>query len=616
MWRHRFAFAFLAAVALPLFLMPLLRGEVFTLRDHFDYFQPLRWFTAQELQAGRLPLWNPYNASGEPWLANPQTGVFYPPSWLFLVMPFATASMLFLLAHLVILGWGGYLLFRRTASEGAALLGASALMCSGPVLSLLDVSNNLATLAWIPLALWCARERAWRRGGIVLTLAFLGGEPFFAALAALLYVVAAFASRVPAPSASAAPDDSVSAEGDVGGARDRIRGIALTGLLAFGLSAIQLFPFLEMVGRSDRAAGLHEETVLAHSMAWTDWLRIALPPKLDDTAIDPELTQQFIPLLYVGMLVPALAVLGVRRRTLPWLALLAFAVVVSLGPRLLAQLPLTLFRYPARLVPFGAIAIAALAAAGWERIRPKRRWVDLVLVFLVLLDLMPRAWPLLQAGEFRVDAVPYPRAVGLETKVLRVGAIDPARRAEWMSGYLNLYERRFDFFTAAPVISDAYARAHDRILEKPTREELGRKGIGWILTNRDLGLRAAFRAGGVIAYRNSATMPTAFEVIRNPTTPVPARVVFDTSRATVTVDAAREGVVVLLQQDAPGWHVFIDGVEARNIRIDGLFRGVQITQGRHEIVWRYRPLSFFLGAATTLLTLLAMTLSRFVKRTR
>ena len=34
---------------------------------------------------------------------------------------------------------------------GAALVGAVALMFSGPVLSLLDVSNNLATFAWIPL---------------------------------------------------------------------------------------------------------------------------------------------------------------------------------------------------------------------------------------------------------------------------------------------------------------------------------------------------------------------------------------------------------------------------------------------------------------------------------
>src|SRR5215211_3189090 len=92
---HRSSFVLIALLAIIPFLPPLLVDEVFTLRDHFDYFQPLRWYTASELQAGRLPLWNPYNASGEPWLANPQTGVFYPPAWLFVALPFATAYVLF-----------------------------------------------------------------------------------------------------------------------------------------------------------------------------------------------------------------------------------------------------------------------------------------------------------------------------------------------------------------------------------------------------------------------------------------------------------------------------------------------------------------------------------------
>ena len=71
-------------------------------------------------------------------------------AWLFVILPFPAAYMSFLLFHLVVLGWGAYLLFSRTASKGAAIAGAAALMFSGPVLSLLDVQNNLATLAWIP----------------------------------------------------------------------------------------------------------------------------------------------------------------------------------------------------------------------------------------------------------------------------------------------------------------------------------------------------------------------------------------------------------------------------------------------------------------------------------
>jgi hypothetical protein len=586
---HRFALALLFVIALALFALPLVRGDVFTLRDHFDYFQPLHWFTSMELKAGHLPLWNPYNASGEPWLANPQTGVFYPPAWLFLALPFATAYMLYLFFHVVLLGWGAYLLFARNASRGAALVGAVALMCSGPVLSLLDVSNNLATLAWIPLVLWCAMEGAWKRGAVVLALAFLGGEPFFAAIAAVLYAIVR-----------------------------RKRDVLATGLLAFGLCAIQLLPFVETLLGSDRAAGLGESTILYNSMPLRDWLRIVIPPHLGASQTDPNLGQHFIPIIYTGIVVTLLALIGIRKRTLPWLTLIAFAVIVSMGPAFLTRLPLTLFRYPARLVPFAALAIAALAAAGWDRVRADRRWLDLIVVAVVIVDLVPRAWPLLRSGEFRTDVVPYGREVGAHHKMFRVGTIDPAHREAWISGYLNLYGARFDANTAAPVATERYMQAMRELWVKPTRPELARQGIGWVLTGYDL--RPAFepvaRAEDVTVYRSGVTQPMAALIMREPLTMMAARASFDTSHVRVTVDAPREGIVVLLQQDAPGWRATVDGVEAPSLRVDELFRGVQITRGHHEIAWMYRPMTFFWGGAITTFSLLAMTVSFFVKRTR
>src|ERR1051325_3187817 len=119
-------FVVIALAALLAFAKPLLTNQVPSFRDHSDYFQPLRWFTADELRHGRLPLWNPYSASGERWLANPQTGVFYPPAWLFLALPFAPAYNLFLALHLMLAGGGGLLVFSRYASSGAALAAALA----------------------------------------------------------------------------------------------------------------------------------------------------------------------------------------------------------------------------------------------------------------------------------------------------------------------------------------------------------------------------------------------------------------------------------------------------------------------------------------------------------
>lgn len=614
---HRFSFGLIAVVATIPFVVPLLQGDVFTLRDHFDYFQPLRWFTATELRAGRLPLWNPYNASGEPWLANPQTGVFYPPAWLHVVLPFATAYMLHLLFHVVVLGWGAYLLFARRASRGAALMGAVALMFSGPMLSVLDTGNNFATLAWIPLALWCAAEGAWRRGGIVLALAFLGGEPFFAAVGAVLYAVVSWSRR----------NDGEPASGFA-----KTRRLAGTGLVALGLSAVQLFPFLAFVRTSDRLGGTDPSVVLADSMPLRDWLRIAVPPKLGESAFDPALGQQFIPVVYVGVVVVVLACIGVvalasRARSsgwksagplLGWLGLLAFAVVLSTGPELLARLPLTLLRYPARLVPFGGLALVALAVAGWDRVRPDRRWADLILIGLVLADLGPRVRPLLVSGPFRRDVVPYAREWGADKKIMRVGIVDSAKRAAWMAGYLNLYDHRFDAFTPAPAVADHYVKRHGELLDSPNRRELSRRAIGWVLTSYDLPspYEPVARHDGVTMYRNPGALPMAALMMYGPPRIIPLDVHLDPSRASVTVDAEREGVVVLHQQAAPGWRVTVDGREAESISVDGLFRGVRVAPGRHRIVWTYRPPALFGGAIVTMLTLMSLTLFSFVKRAR
>ena len=578
---HRLPFVLIAVFASMPFLLPLVRGEVFTVRDHFDYFQPLRWHTAIELKAGRLPLWNPYNASGEPWLANPQTGVFYPPAWLHVVLPFAPAYMLYLLFHVLLLGWGAYLFFVRGASPGAALFGAVALIFSGPMLSLLDVSNNYATLAWLPLALWCAAEGAWRRGGIVLALSFLAGEPFFAAVGALLYAIVGWR-----------------------------RGVGKAALVAVGLSAIQLFPFLAFIRISDRAGGTDASVVLHDAMTLREWLGITIP--------STPTIQGFIPVVYAGIIVCVLAVAGIRRRTAAWLLLLGLAIVLSTGPPVLAHLPLTLFRYPARLVPLGAFALVALAVAGWDRVRPHRRWVDLVVIALLIVDLAPRMSVLLRSAPFRTDVVPYTREAGADSKLLRVGRVDPRKRAEWIVGYLNLYDRRFDAFTAAPAIAKEYVRRHRELLDAPTRQELARRGIGWVVTSYDLSsaFEPVARHDGVTLYRNRPTLPTAVLMTRAPLRVIALPVRMESSRVTVTVDAPREGLIVLHQQLAPGWRVLVDGVEARQVPIHGLFRGVQVTRGQHEILWKYRAPGLVAGAVMTMFSLIALTLSSFVKRTR
>lgn len=653
--RHRFAFVFLAAVVLVLFLPPLLKREVFTARDHADYFQPLRFFTAIHIRDFVLPHWNPYSASGEPWLANPQTGVFYPPTWLFIPLPFETAYMLYLALHLIVLGWGAYLLFARRVGSEAALVGAAALTFAGPIVSLLDISNNLAAFAWIPWILWAAVARLKpASSGVFIALAFLGGEPYFAAIGAGMYALLALLGTDGAPAPGAA--------GGRRGVLQRVVTVAVAGATAAGLSAIQLLPFLEMVRGSDRAAGLSASEIFRESAAPRDWLRVAVPPHLNDAGFDPSLSQHFIPVVYVGIPMAILAVAAwvfVRRRdVIGWSALLAVSIVIAAGSHLplstlFERSPLTLFRYPSRMIPFGALAIVALATLAWDRFRPKRRWIDLVFIAILLVDLIPRAAPLLRSAPFRPASAPYPAEAGRAAKILRIAHAPMVDRNAWIAGYVNLYQRRFDASTAAPVVSRRYLQVHNATLAQRRFDLLSLLSVGFVLSDRyvapplekiasvrgvsmyvNRGSRplATFWAGwqpvrtaeegveGVLANRMAGVLPVAGAPASPSRSGAGVRastietLVLSTRDARVVVNAESAGVVMLSQQDAPGWRVYVDGREKRKLLAAGIFRAVEVPRGRHEVVWRWDPRSLHTGMVITLMTVVTLQGRFFVKR--
>jgi hypothetical protein len=581
---RRAAFAFIALIALAMFARPLVRNEVLTFRDHSDYFQPLRYFTAVELRNFRLPLWNPYNASGEPWLANPQTAVFYPPFWIYLLVPFAQAYVIFLLLHIALLGCGAFLLFSRFASERAAFVGAVALMLCGPTLSMLDIQNNLTTFAWIPVVLWCALSGAPPvLSGSAIAMSFLAGEPFFASVGALLFLLAA--------------------------RRSPLAYLIDTAVTAFCLAGVVLIPFLAMIAGSDRAGATTAAEILRDSMPLADWFRVAVPGVMTH--------QLFVPIVYIGIVPSILAIVGAAssirtRAARPWLVLLVATIVIAAGQylppvgALLAHLPLTILRYPARVVPIGAFALIALAVIGFDRAFARfAKFVSVPLaVVLIIADLVPHIAPLLHSAPFDVHAVPYSLNIGRDGKIIRLSEPERAfdRRA-WIAGYLNLFERRFDAWTASPVVAQSYIQAYETAVRR--RDVLDGMSIAYIL-------EATPR--GVVAKHNLEAFPLAFFRDDGGRLFRPAALAFTTSAVFVILDAPSDGTVIVTQREAPGWSVEIDQRDASAQRI-GIFRGVRVTRGHHEVVWRYHPRSFAIGIALTILAIARMLLSKkFVKR--
>ncbi|MDW8310904.1 MAG: hypothetical protein RMK20_16150, partial [Verrucomicrobiales bacterium] len=213
---------------------------------------------------GELPLWNPWNGCGVPFLAQWNTMPLYPPVLLYVLLPLTWGLNLFCLLHLWWGGLGAYALARRWTGHGAAgAFAGVAFMFNGMTQNLLMWPSHIATFAWMP---WVtlAVERAWREGGRQVWLAALAGAMQMLAggpetiLFTWLLLAAMWASdlgrawkaaRQPAQTAPA--NDAASAT--------MLRRVALRFpalvVLVFLLAAAQLLPFLQLVAHSEREVG-------------------------------------------------------------------------------------------------------------------------------------------------------------------------------------------------------------------------------------------------------------------------------------------------------------------------------------------------------------------------
>ncbi|MHB1133042.1 MAG: oligosaccharide flippase family protein [Chloroflexota bacterium] len=81
------------------------------------------------------------------------------------------------------------------------------------------------------------------------------------------------------------------------------------------------------------------------------------------------------------------------------------------------------------------------------------------------------------------------------------------------------------------------------------------------------------------------------------------------TKVTVAAEMAADGLLVLADTYFPGWKALVDGEPAEILRADGNFRAVYLPAGRHEVVFSYRPDSFFTGGMLSLAAGVALLLA-------
>jgi hypothetical protein len=278
-------------VLLPADIVPLMRPWGVTAREHFPDFRfaqnqmhgPIfeyyswRHYARERIRAGEVPLWNPYELSGNVLLANSQSAVLYPPNLLLYIMPLPAGINMVTALHTFLSGFFLFGLLRALRLRPpAALTGALVWMFCGVQLVWTEFQTPTAALCWLPGMLW-----AWERfaqtgsgrmavfgagGAVAMTL--LAGHlhfAFYALLAFCLYALWRSVTPLLQKRSLAPPPFRPL--------------VTLFGVFAFGitLSLCTLLPVMEMGRMNHRAGKTSYASAIGLRLPWENLLTLFQP---------------------------------------------------------------------------------------------------------------------------------------------------------------------------------------------------------------------------------------------------------------------------------------------------------------------------------------------------
>jgi hypothetical protein len=333
---------------------------------------PLRTATANLIQHGFLPLWNPYIFSGMPLFASAQGGVLFPLNWWYVIFSPPVATNVMVLMSYSLAALGAYLYARKAGASIAGGITTSLVwQLSGVLVGQISHINIVQTAALLPWLLWAvdgfgsSGERKWGvLLAILVALQVFVGHPQTFVYSLILVSAYAVVMALWTP-------------------RFRFRYLASLILLLTGvfLAAVQILPTFELLRNSVRS-----------DASYDFFASFSLPPRFVQTLLAPYILGggdnrlfrapyigapyygEFIG--YVGLLTIMLALVAVLlkrdTRTNFWAIVATICFVLALGSNapfhlywLIYHVPvLNLFRVPARHLMEVDFALAVLAGRG------------------------------------------------------------------------------------------------------------------------------------------------------------------------------------------------------------------------------------------------------------
>jgi hypothetical protein len=285
-------------------------------------FYPWRSFAFDELAAGRIPFWNPYNGAGAPLLANYQSALFYPPNWLHFFLNDAYVMSLLAVLHIF---WAGLGMWFFTGELGTSSLGrgvsALSFAMAGYSIARMGSFPTADAFAWMPWVFWAVLTVVEKRRSVhmgllafITALLLLTGHAqtsFYILLSAGIFTLWAVFWFLPGLSN-----------------QQRIRALvmAMGGVaLGVGITSTQLMFTLELLQQSQRSDGVDYQTLTNLSFSPIRLINLLTPnffgSPIDGSYLTPGKGVYFEDAVYAGFL-PMISVVAAitgwlqRRRVL------------------------------------------------------------------------------------------------------------------------------------------------------------------------------------------------------------------------------------------------------------------------------------------------------------
>jgi hypothetical protein len=220
-------------------------------------------------------------------------------------------------------------------------------------------------------------------------------------------------------------------------------------------------------------------------------------------------------------------------------------------------------------------------------------------------------FPAQQPGQFRVYSPSYsiPQQTAAEYRLELADGVDPLQLqvyTDFMQGATGVkssgYSITLPAFANNPSTDNEFAT--------PNIDKLAFLNVGYVASEFEIevmGLELIDKFGSTYLYRLTENHPRAF--IENKHERAVSIKEWTPNRIVITTEGS--GRLVISELMYPGWVASVDGQQTEIEVYRGVLRSVQLTEGSHEVIFEFRPLSVYSGlvicfGAITLLSFVSL----------